>query len=121
MNTPSKNFRDLIVWQKAHQFVLETYDFTKKFPKEEVYCLTSQFRRAAVSISANIAEGYKKKGKNDKLKFYNIAEGSLSECQYYCILAQDLKYGNSNELLNLSFEIERLLNSYCDSIRKSQQ
>ena len=120
MSSPSKSFRELIVWQKAHQFVLETYEFTKKFPKEEVYCLTSQFRRAAVSIAANIAEGYKKKGKNDKLKFYNIAEGSLSESQYYCILAQDLNYGDSKELINLSFEIEKMLVSYCNSIRETQ-
>ena len=120
MNAPSKNFRDLIVWQKAHQFVLRTYEFSNKFPREEIYCLTSQFRRAAVSIAANIAEGYKKKGKNDKLRFYNIAEGSLSECQYYCILAQDLKYGNSDLLLKLSFEVEKLLTAYCDSIVKSR-
>ena len=120
MNIPSKSFRELIVWQKAHQFVLSTYTFTGKFPKEEIYCLTSQFRKAAISIAANIAEGYKKKSKADKLRFYNIAEGSLSECQYYCILSQDLKYGNSNELVNLSFEVEKLLVSYCNSIQKSQ-
>ena len=119
MNSPSKSFRDLIVWQKGHQFVLSAYKFTGRFPKEEVYGLTSQFRRAAISIAANIAEGYKKKSKADKLRFYNIAEGSLSECQYYCILAQDLNYGNTNELINLSFEVERLLTSYCASIRKS--
>jgi len=120
MNTPSKNFRDLIVWQKAHQFVLSTYEFTSRFPKEEIFCLTSQFRRAATSIAANIAEGYKKKTKADKLRFYNISEGSLAECQYFCILAQDLNYGNTNELLNLSFEIEKLLASYCNSIRETK-
>jgi four helix bundle protein len=120
MNTPSKNFRDLIVWQKANQLVLSAYKFTGEFPKEEIYCLTSQCRRAAISIAANIAEGYKKKSKADKLRFYNISEGSLSECQYYCIPAQDLNYGNSNELINLSFEVEKLLFSYCNSIRGSQ-
>ena len=120
MNTPSKNFRELIVWQKAHSFTLKIYEFTTKFPKEELYGLTSQFRRASVSVAANIAEGYKKKSKNDKLKFYNIAEGSLSECQYYCILAQDLKYGSAEQLIGLSFEVERLLSTYCESIRKSQ-
>ena len=104
MNSPSKNFRDLIVWQKAHQFVLSTYEFTRTFPKEEIYCLTSQFRRAAISIAANIAEGYKKKSKADKLRFYNSAEGLLSGCQYYCILSQDLKYGNTNDLINLSLK-----------------
>jgi len=120
MNTTSKNFRDLIVWQRAHQFVLSTYEFTRSFPKEEIFSLTSQFRRAAISITANIAEGYKKKSKADKLRFYNISEGSIAECQYYCILAQDLNYGDSNDLINLSFEIEKLLVSYCNSIRETQ-
>jgi four helix bundle protein len=91
-----------------------------RFPREEVYSLTSQFRRAAISIAANIAEGYKKKGKADKLRFYNIAEGSLSECQYYCILAEDLNYGKTSDLLNLSYEVEKLLVAYCRSIKNSQ-
>jgi four helix bundle protein len=79
MNSPSKNFRDLIVWKKAHLFVLSVYEYTRKFPREETYCLTTQFRRAGISIAANIAEGFKKKGKADKLRFYNIAQGSLAE------------------------------------------
>ena len=120
MNSPAKNFRDLIVWQKAHQFVLSVYEYTRKFPKEETYCLTSQFRRAAISIAANIAEGFKKKSKADKLRFYNISQGSLAECQYYCILSQDLKYGDSAELMNKTFEVEKLLESYSRSIRNSK-
>jgi len=70
--TPSKRFTELIVWQKAHQFVLLVYKLTKKFPKEEMFGLTSQFRRAAVSIPANIAEGFRRTGKKDKAKFFNI-------------------------------------------------
>ncbi|HKG68027.1 MAG TPA: four helix bundle protein, partial [Segetibacter sp.] len=62
----TKNFTELIVWQKAHQIVLNVYLYTKRFPKEELYGLTSRFRRAAVSIAANIAEGYKKSGNTDK-------------------------------------------------------
>lgn len=121
MNKASKNFRDLIVWQKAHQFVLITYEFTRKFPEEETFSLTSQFRRAAISITAYIAEGYKKKSKADKLSFYNISEGSLADSQHECILAQDLNCGDSNELINLSFEIDKLLVSYCNSIRETQK
>ncbi|WP_240491755.1 four helix bundle protein [Flavivirga aquatica] len=69
----SKSFENLMVWQKGHQFVLETYKITKQFPKEEIYGLTSQFRRASVSITANIAEGYKRLSNKEKLRFYNIA------------------------------------------------
>ena len=77
---PAKNFEDLIVWQKAHKFVLMVYKYTSNFPNSEIYGLTSQFRRAAISIPANIAEGFKKKGKADKAHFLNIAQGSLGEC-----------------------------------------
>lgn len=119
MNTPAQSFRDIIVWQKAHQFVLSVYEYTRRFLKEESFCLTSQFRRAGISIAANIAEGFKKKGKADKLRFYNIAQGSLAECQYYCILSQDLKYGDSKELKTKTIEIEKLLESYYHTIQNS--
>jgi four helix bundle protein len=76
---PARTFQDLIVWQKAHQFVLGVYRFTKNFPKEEMYGLTSQLRRSAVSIPANIAEGFKKRGVTDKKRYFNIAQGSLEE------------------------------------------
>jgi hypothetical protein len=69
----SKTFQDLIVWRKAHEFVLRVYKITQSFPQNELYGLTSQFRRAAVSIPANIAEGFKKAGKADKCRFMNIA------------------------------------------------
>lgn len=68
----TKSFEELLVWQKAHSFVLRVYRLTSEFPKSEQFGLTSQFRRAAVSIPANIAEGYKKKGKPDKLRFFNM-------------------------------------------------
>lgn len=95
MRKPAKTFKDLIVWQKAHELVLEIYDYTKGFPKSELYGLTSQFRRAAVSVAANIAEGFKKRGKRDKARFMNISQGSLEECRYYIILAQDLGMANN--------------------------
>ena len=89
---PAKSFQDLIVWQKAHQFVLSVYRFTDTFPKTELYGLTSQIKKAAISIPANIAEGFKKKTKPDKARFMNIAQGSLEECRYYLILAKDHGY-----------------------------
>jgi four helix bundle protein len=112
----SQIFTDLIVWQKVHQFVLEVYKLTKNFPKEEVFALTSQFRKAAVSIPANIAEGYKKRGKHDKVRFFNISEGSLEECEYYIILSKDLKYVDNDDLLAPAEEISKLLNSYSKAI-----
>jgi len=116
----SKSFTDLIVWQKAHQFVLEVYRVTKNFPKDETYGLTSQFRRASVSIPANIAEGFRKRGKNDKVRFLNISEGSLEECIYYLILSRDLNYTDNNkELINLAEEVSKLLDAYSKAILSS--
>lgn len=74
---PAKEFQDLIVWQKAHQFVLNVYQLSDSFPKSEIYGLTSQIRRSAVSVPANIAEGFKKKSKADKARFMNIARDLL--------------------------------------------
>ena len=74
--TTAKSFQDLLVWQKSHQLVFDVYRISAKLPKEEVYGLTSQIRRAAMSIPANIAEGFKRKSNKDKARFYNIAEGS---------------------------------------------
>jgi four helix bundle protein len=106
----------LIVWQKAHGFVLGVYQATKAFPREELYGLTSQFRRAAVSIPANIAEGFRKQSKTDKARFLNIAEGSLEECRYYLILAHDLGYLDSDTLSHQAEEVARLLHSYRSAI-----
>ncbi len=80
---PAKAFHDLIVWEKAHQFVLSIYHLSGNFPKNETYGLTSQIRRAAVSVPANIAEGFKKRTKPDKARYMNIAQASLEECRYY--------------------------------------
>jgi four helix bundle protein len=112
---PSQSFTDLIVWQKSHAFVLAVYTLTAQFPKEELFGLTSQLRRAAVSIPANIAEGFKKKGKQDKLRFYNIAQGSLEECRYYLILTQDLKYSDTSKEMSLLEEVSKLLNAYAQA------
>ena len=112
----AKSFTDLIVWQKAHKFVLDIYKLTSNFPKEETYSLTSQFRRAAVSIPANIAEGFVKKGKLDKLRFYNIAQGSIQECKYYLILSRDLDYIKKDNSVETLDEVAKILQSYINSI-----
>jgi four helix bundle protein len=116
---PARNFQDLIVWQKAHQFVLGVYRLTKSFPREEIYGLTSQFRRAAVSIPANIAEGFKKRGRPDKVRFMNVAQGSLEECRYYLILANDLGYGETANLFRQIQEVSKLLSRYSAAITTS--
>ena len=108
----TKSFTEVLVWQKAHQFVLNVYAYSKSFPKEEMYGLTSQFRRAAVSIHANIAEGYKKSAAADKARFMNIAQGSLEECQYYLILSKDLGYGENEVSSLLLNEVSRMLEAY---------
>ncbi|MCH7826703.1 MAG: four helix bundle protein [Bacteroidetes bacterium] len=113
----SKSFQDLIVWQKAHKFVLKVYEISKDFPKNEIYGLTSQFRRAAVSIAANIVEGFAKKGIADKLRFYNIAQGSIQECQYYILLSKDLDYHNDEKLKELLKEVSKLIYSYMKSLK----
>ena len=115
----ARSFRDLLVWRKAHEFVLAVYTFTAGFPKQETYGLASQMRRAAVSIPANIAEGFRRRGKVDKARFMNLAEGSLEECSYYLILAQDLKYGDTYKLATAAEEISRLLSAYAAAILSS--
>jgi len=95
------------------------YAFTAEFPKQETYGLTSQMRRAAVSIAANIAEiaeGFARRSKPDKARYMNVAEGSVEESRYYLILANDLGYGQTDELLAALEEVSRLLNSYARSI-----
>jgi len=119
MKTPARSFKELIVWQKAHQFVLEIYRFTRGFPADERFGLTSQIRRAAVSVPANIAEGFPKRGPIDKTRFFNIAQGSLEEVHYYLILAKDLGHGDNSKLLDLYGEVGRLLNGYASAILNS--
>lgn len=105
--------------KKAHEFVLSVYKFTGAFPRSEIYGLVSQFRRAGVSIPANVAEGYKRLGVADKARFYNIAQASLEECRYYLILSKDLDYLDETNYLKNSLlleEVSRLLNSYSSKV-----
>ena len=88
----SKSFEDLIVWQRAHEFVLAVYRLTAGFPRDELFGLTSQLRRAAVSVPSNIAEGFKRRGPRNKAHFYNLAQTSLEGLRYYFILCRDLGF-----------------------------
>ena len=115
----AKISQDLIVWRKSHKLAIEMYRYTSGFPKTEIYSLVQQMRRAAVSIPANIAEGFKRRGKADKFRFMNFAQGSLEETRYYLILAADLGYGKADALMELLEEVSRVLNSYACSILDS--
>ena len=115
----ARSFRDLTVWRKAHELVLAIYRLTELFPEREKFGLSHQMRRAAVSIPANIAEGFGKRSQADKARFLNIAEGSLEECRYYLILTRDLGYGQTDSLTLLLEEVSRLLNAYARAILAS--
>lgn len=99
-----QDFKSLKVWEKAHGLTLEIYRCTKDFPKEELYSLTNQLRRAASSVPANIAEGCGKKTKADFANFLNIALGSANETEYFLILSRDLNYINQDNFNTLSKE-----------------
>ncbi len=118
MNSPARTFMDLVVWQKAHQLVLSVYKATMSFPDAERFGLTSQLRRSAVSIPANIAEGFKKTTLTEKARFFNIAQASLEETRYYFILANDLAYINSTALMEKLEETSRLLNAYYTKLKR---
>ena len=115
----ARSFRDLMVWRKAHEFVLALYAYTSGFPKQQTYGLSHQMRRAAVSIPANIAEGFRRRGKADKARFMNVAEGSLEECRYYLILAHDLGYGDTDRLMALLADVGRMLDASASAILSS--
>jgi four helix bundle protein len=116
---PAKSFQDLLVWRKAHKLVLAVYALTATFPKSETYGLALQMRRAAVSIPANIAEGFRRRGKADKARFLNIAEGSVEECRYFLILVKDLGYGDTLVITAALEEVSRLLGAYTAAILTS--
>jgi four helix bundle protein len=119
MEGKSKSFEDVKLWQKAHKFVLDIYKITKQFPREELYGLTSQIRRSSVSITANFAEGFKKKGKNDKARFYNISQGSINETKYYLRLIKDLEYFDTTLLSIELDEIAKMLEAYTNALLRS--
>ena len=113
---PARTFQELVVWQKAHEFTLAVYRYSAGFPRSETYGLSAQFRRAAISIPANIAQGFRKRGRPDKVRFLNISQGSVEECRYYLILARDLEYGETDSLMPLLEEVSRILDAYAKAI-----
>jgi four helix bundle protein len=114
---PARTFRDVLAWQKAHALVLCVYKYSGRFPREELFGLTSQFRRAAVSIAANISEGFAKFSDRDKIRFMNIAQGSLEECKYYILLSKELGFGEDKRVEELAEETSKLLTAYISSIK----
>jgi four helix bundle protein len=117
----AKTFEDLLVWKKAHAYVLEMYRITKGFPRNEIFGLTAQMRRAAVSIPANIAEGFKKRTPREKIRILNISQGSLEESRYYLILAADLDYANTAVFLPKLEEISKMLEAYIRPIETNHK
>jgi four helix bundle protein len=123
MNNEIKNFYNLDAWKKAHQLIIEIYKITKGFPKEEQFGLISQLRRAASSITANIAEGFERYHFNDKTRFYYQARGSVGEVENFLILAKDLGFisiQKYTELADEASEVRRLINGLIKSIEKQK-
>ena len=116
----SRAFEDVEFWQLAHRWVIDIYKATDAFPKHEMFGLTSQLRRAAVSVPANFAEGFKKMGVPDKLRIYNIAQGSLEECRYYLILTRDLDYADVSDLRDRTEQISKMLNAYMNGVSRKR-
>lgn len=109
------------MWQKAHAFTLALYRATEGFPKTEQFALTSQIRRAAVSVPSNFVEGFRKRTTPDKIKFYNIAQGSADECLYQLMLANDLGYTDTTALQADLSEVSRLLQAYITGLERNSQ
>ena len=113
-----QDFRKLVVWQKSHQLTLDVYKFTKTYPKEELFGLTSQTRRASASIPTNIAEGCGRNGGADLARFLDIALGSACELDYHFILARDLEYLSSADYGRLSTGITKVKQMLCGLLLK---
>jgi len=116
-------YHSLVVWRVAHEFVLESYKCTEKFPRQEIFGLVSQFRRAVVSIVTNLVEGHGRRGKKECLFFTSISVGSLRECNYLIELSSDLKFLTPEEtekLQDLSARTGYLLNQYIEGVKKRE-
>lgn len=113
-----QDFRDLKVWEKGHGLVLAVYQATRGFPRDELYGLTSQMRRAAVSIPANVAEGCCRSGDAEFARFAQIAMGSASELKYYFILARELEFINTDGHERLTTKVDEVQKMLASLIRK---
>ena len=112
-----QTYEDLIAWQKAHALVLSVYQLTKTFPKDELFGLTSQLRRAAVSITSNIVEGFSRHSNIEKIRFYNISESSCQEVHYQLRLAHELSYSQTLQEREQAQEISKIIAGLIKSIR----
>jgi len=117
----AKSYEELEVWNKAHGLVLEVYRLSRAFPREEVYGLTSQLRRAAASVAANIVEGFRRPTKADKARFYQVALASLDETHYHLRLAHDLGYADTQTTRAGYDEAGRMLNAYTQAVVASDR
>jgi four helix bundle protein len=117
---PIRSFKDLNAWKEAHKLVLLIYQVTKEFPKDEQFGLTSQLRRAAVSITSNIAEGFSRHTYKEKAQFYSMALGSLSEVQSQLIIAADLKFIQSTQFSQLDSQTTTVSKLTNGLIKKSK-
>jgi len=120
-NKKIKSFTDLRVWQEAHKLILLTYKITRKFSKEELFGLVSQMRRAVVSITSNIAEGFSRQSFKEKLRFYYMALGSLTELQNQLLIAKDLGYLNQRDFdktVEQAINVHKLLNAFITGTKK---
>jgi four helix bundle protein len=119
-----KDFRKLIVWEKAHKLTLEIYRVTSSFPREELYGLTGQLRRASVSVPANIAEGCGRDSEGELLRFMRIAMGSSSELEYEVLLAHDLGYLSNEEFKKIHgdlVEVRKMLNAFIRKLKPTSK
>ncbi len=122
MNTKIKSFTDLIAWEKAHALAVGIYKLTEMFPQKETYSLTDQMRRSATSISSNIAEGFSRQSKKEKLQFYYTAKGSLTELQNHLLIARDVGYlvkEMFDKTAKQTIEVSKLINGLMKSIRRT--
>lgn len=119
----AKSFTDLVAWQKAHEVVIEIYRITENFPDNEIYILTSQIRRAAVSLTSNIAEGFSRHSLKEKVQFYYIALGSNTELQNQLILAKELAYFKDMSVFSQTMDrlilVNKLISGLIKSLRRS--
>ncbi|MFA6278860.1 MAG: four helix bundle protein [Candidatus Paceibacterota bacterium] len=116
-----RTFKDLNAWKKSHELVIKTYLLTKNFPKEELFGIVNQMRRAAVSIPSNIAEGFSRNSYKEKVQFYSIARGSLTELESQCLIARDLHYiasGDYSEIEDMLLQVNKILSALISSSRR---
>lgn len=121
--TKIQSFTDLNVWKEAHKLVLMIYKITKDFPREEIFALISQMRRAAVSITSNIAEGFSRYSSKEKIQFYSIAHGSLTEIENQLLIARDIGYLNKTDFDIISEQLiitHKLINAFIKKTKTFQ-